>query len=155
MRSLDTKEEAYDWCTTEGSFLIEKEIERDRIISNITVAEECFEQGNDGVKKKLWNSTYILHYTALHLLVESFLLLENMKSRNHLCLFAYLCVKHPELELDWGFFEKARTKRNGIHYYGTPIGEREWKEVCLQFQLYIKLLQKKLKERLKVGEKEG
>jgi len=53
------------------------------------------------------------------------------------------------MELDWGFFEKVRTKRNGLSYYGTPVAEKHWKEVALQFQLYLKLLKKKLQERLK------
>jgi len=147
MRSLDTPEEAFKWCTTEGYFHAEKEIEPERAVSNLAIIAECIEQGNDGVKKKLWNSAYLLYYTALHLLVESFLLFENVKSRNHLCLFAYLCVKHPELELDWGFFEKVRSKRNGINYYGTPVTEKDWKEIALQFKLYCKLLQEKVLEK--------
>jgi len=72
-----------------------------------------------------------------------------VKSFNHKCLFAYLCVKHPELELDWNFFEKIRTIRNGIHYYGIAISQKDWKEVELQMNLYIKLLKKAVEDKLK------
>lgn len=73
--------------------------------------------------------------------------LEKIKSDNHQCLFAYLCHHHPELELNWDFLEKIRTKRNGINYYGMPISFKDWKEIELQLKLYIK----KLKEEIQKG----
>jgi len=78
-------------------------------------------------------------------------LLDKIKSRNHLCLFAYLCEKYPALELDWNFFEKIRTKRNGIAYYGAPVNDKDWKEATVQFQLYIDLLKKEIKQGLERG----
>ena len=45
-------------------------------------------------------------------------------------------------------FEKARTKRNGINYYGIPAAYEDWKEVELQFNLYIKKLKKEILKRL-------
>ena len=89
-----------------------------------------------------------MYYDVIHILVETFIHFDKMKSTNHLCLFSYLCVKHPELELDWGFFEKVRTKRNGINYYSVLVFEKDWKEVALQFSLYIKLLKEKIEEKL-------
>ena len=84
----------------------------------------------------------------IHQLVESLLIFDKVKSTNHQCLFASLCVKHPELELSWDFFEKIRTKRNGMNYYGAPVQDKDWKEVGLQFELYINLLTKEIKKRL-------
>ena len=55
--------------------------------------------------------------------------------------------------LNWNltgiFFEKIRTKRNGINYYGTPIKQEDWKEVELQFELYIKKLKDELENKIK------
>ncbi|KKR78595.1 MAG: hypothetical protein UU24_C0031G0010, partial [Candidatus Nomurabacteria bacterium GW2011_GWA2_40_9] len=79
----------------------------------------------------------------------SFLRFENIKIDNHQCLFSYLCEKHLELEFSWDFFEKARTKRNGINYYGIPIKQDDWKDVELQFVLYIKKLKEEIKKRIK------
>jgi hypothetical protein len=132
--------EAFQWCDAEGNFIIKEESNIDRIKSNLIIIKECWESAKDNVIKKRWNSTYILYYDVLHLLVESFISLDKIKSRNHLCLFSFICFKHPELELSWNFFEKIRTKRNGINYYATPVSEKDWKEVALQFELYIKLL---------------
>ena len=44
--------------------------------------------------------------------------------------------------------KKVRTKRNGIHYYGTLVTEQDWKEVALEFQLNINLLMKKIEGKL-------
>ena len=83
------------------------------------------------------------------ILVESYLCFDRIKSLNHQCLFAYLCIKYPELELSWEFFEKIRTKRNGINYYGQPVTSEDWKEVELQFKLYISTIKKEIEKKIK------
>ena len=144
-----TQEEAYDKCVADGNIIFNLEPETDRIKAMLKIAEEQLEAAKSLVQKKLWNSTYKMYYEVLHLLVETFLLCDQVKSRNHLCLFAYLCQKYPQLEFDWNFFEKVRTKRNGITYYGNPVDGLDWKEAALQFQLYIDLLKRKIKEKLR------
>ena len=57
----------------------------------------------------------------------------------------FICVF---LDFSWEFFEKVRTKRNGINYYGSPIIFDDWKEVELQFILYIKKLREEVEKRL-------
>ncbi|MBS3166186.1 hypothetical protein J4444_03630 [Candidatus Woesearchaeota archaeon] len=148
MRPFENKEEAYDWCIGDGQIISREEIGKDRIESNLQIAKEGIESGKDNITKKRWNSTYKDHYDALHLLVESYLIFDKVKSKNHQCLFTFICVKHAELELDWNFFDKIRTKRNGINYYGTTVNEKDWKEAELQFNLYIKLLKEKIEEKL-------
>ena len=100
------------------------------------IAESDSEAGNTLMKtidkkSNQWSSAYKLHYDALHELVGAFLRFDKIKSDNHQCLFAYLCEKHLELEFNWDFFEKIRTKRNGINYYGKPVTYEDWKEVAL------------------------
>ena len=139
--------EAYDKCAAEGNiiFLLESDIER--VKSMLEIAEEQWKAAKTLLDKKLWNSTYKMHYDVLHLLAEAFLLLDKVKIKNHLCLFAYLCQKYPKLGLDWNFFERIRTKRNGVAYYGSPVNEKDWKEVALQFEMDIKLLKRKTEEK--------
>ncbi len=149
MRQFETVEEAYDLCISEGNIIPSSEIDEARIKSSLQIAEEDLQSAKDAVAKKRWNSGYKNNYDVLHQLVETFLKFEKIKVKNHLCLFAYVCVKHPELELDWDFFEKVRTKRNGINYYSTPVSEKDWNEVSLQFQLYINLFKKQIEEKLK------
>ncbi len=145
---LRTKEEMYDKCVTEGSFKNLDIIDVERIKTNLRIAEENLITAKETLVKKRWNVTYQMFYDALHLLVDAYLRFDKVKSRNHICLFAYLCVKHPELELNWDFFEKVRTKRNGINYYGTLVIEKDWKEVAIQFNLYINLLKKEIENKL-------
>ena len=149
-----TQKEAFFKCKKEGRFIVTEEIDIEKIRSTLAIAEGDIESANT-LKKNLqnessqWNSIYKLYYDALHELTESFLRFENIKIDNHQCLFSYLCEKHPELEFSWDFFEKARTKRNGINYYGTPIKQDDWKDVELQFVLYIKKLKEEIKKRIK------
>lgn len=143
-----TPEEAYDKCTADGSFIFNLEPDLDRAKSMLEIAKEQSEAARSLAQKKFWNSTYKMHYEVLHLLVETFLLCDKVKAKTHLCVFAYLCEKYPALELDWNFFEKVRTKRNGITYYGIPVDDKDWKGVELQFTLYIKKLKEEIKKKL-------
>lgn len=148
-----TKEEAFLKCKKEGRFLVIEEIDIGKIKSTLKIADGDVEAANV-IKKSaakgdyLWNSVYKLYYDALHELTESYLRFEKVKIDNHQCLFAYLCEKCPELEFEWDFFEKVRTKRNGINYYGLPVDNKDWKEVELQFTLYIKKLKKEIEKKI-------
>src|SRR3989339_1871021 len=148
-----TQKEAFIKCKKEGKFIIIEEVDIGKIKSTLAIAEGDIEAANS-LKKNLqkesnqWNSVYKLYYDALHELAESFLRFEKVKIDSHQCLFAYLCERHPELEFSWDFFEKVRTKRNGINYYGTPAIFDDWKEVELQFGLYIEKLKESIKKKM-------
>lgn len=131
-----------------GSFIRKEEMEEAKVKTNLKIVEEDFYTANLALENKRYNTAYKLHYDLLHSLVEALLCFDRVKSRNHQCLFAYLCHEHPDLELSWDFFEEIRTKRNGIHYYGTAVTSEDWKRVELQFKLYIKLIRKKIEEKL-------
>ena len=148
-----TLEEASAKCKKEGKFIPLSEVDIDKIKSSVSIAQGDFDAGQvlkKNIKKESmqWNSVYKLHYDALHSLVVAFLRFDKIKSENHQCLFAYLCSKHPELEFDWDFFEKIRTKRNGINYYGTPVSQDDWKEVELQITLYFNKLKKEINSKI-------
>ncbi len=149
MRQFETVEQAYDICTAEGNIIPISDIDSAIIKTSLIIVEEDLLSAQDAIAQKRWNSAYKTYYDVLHQLAEAFLKLESVKIKTHLCLFAYLCVKHPDLELNWDFFEKIRTKRNGIHYYANLVSEKDWKDVSLEFQLYINLFKKKLQEMLK------
>lgn len=149
-----TQEEAFLKCKKEGKFIITEEIDLEKIKSTLNIAETDIESANF-IKKNIskqnsqWNSVYKLYYDALHELVESFLRFEKIKIDNHQCLFSYLCERHPELEFNWDFFEKVRTKRNGINYYGSPVNYNDWENAELQFTLYTKKLKEEINKKLK------
>ena len=120
-----TQKEAFGKCKREGKIIITEQVGEEKIKATLAISEGDVESANI-LKKNLtkssnqWNSIYKLYYDALHELAESFLQ-----------------------------FEKVRTKRNGINYYGTPVDSTDWKEVELQFSLYIKKLREEIKKRLK------
>lgn len=148
-----TQNEAYMKCKREGHFIFQEEIDTEKIKSAVENANADFDSAkllkkNLPQQSRQWNSVYKLCYDALHELAESFLAFEKVKIDKHQCLFAYLCEKHPELEFSWDFFEKIRTKRNGINYYGIPVSFQDWKEAELQFELYFKRLKQEINKKL-------
>ena len=148
-----TQKEIYEKCEEEGSFIPLAEIDIEKIKSMHKIALIDFETSKEWIKNakkesNQWNSVYKLYYDAIHELTESFLRFEKVKIDNHQCLFAYLCEKHQELDFNWDFFEKIRTGRNGINYYGIPVNSNDWKEVEIQFKLYIRKLKEEIKNKL-------
>lgn len=149
MPKIKTSEDTYNTCCSEGSFIPLESVDIEQITSIVDIALTdltVVEQWLKMAKKQgpEWNTMYKLYYDILHELIEAFVRFDKMKIRTHECLFAYLCDKHPELEFDWDFFEKIRTKRNGSLYYGKPIEYQDWKEIELQIQLYIRSLKKEI-----------
>lgn len=148
MHQPKTIEEAYDICLTQGNIIPTEEIDQDRIRSTLRLIEEDIETSKDAIQKKRWNVAYKSNYDILYQLTEAFLKFDKMRITTHSCLFTYLCLKHPELELNWDFFERVRTKYNGIKDDAIPIIQQDWKEVSLPFNLYINQLKNKIKEKL-------
>ena len=143
-----THEEAYIKCDSDGYFMPLEKVDVEEIRSILKIAEDDLKAAKDIIEKQRWNPAYKLHYDVLHELVSAYLLFDKIKSLNHQCLFAYLCKNHPELELSWEFFEKVRTKRNGINYYGEPVIQQDWKEIELQMNLYISTIKKEIEKKL-------
>jgi uncharacterized protein (UPF0332 family) len=148
-----TQEEAFKKCEKGGRFIPRKDVDILKIKSMAEIAEGDLEASKKikkdlPKKSRLWSSVYKLAYDALHELTEAFLYFDKKKFDKHQCLFAYLCKKHPDVELDWAFFEKVRTKRNGINYYGTQMVQEDWKEIEVQINLYIDTIRKAVKKKM-------
>lgn len=148
MPKSKTIKECFESCQAKGFLEKIEEINYEKIKTNLRIAEEDLATAKDPIKNKRWNSAYKLFYDVLHILVEAYLSFDKIRSLNHKCLFAWLCIKHPELEFSWEFFEKIRTKRNGINYYGQPVDHEDWKAIEVQIQLYISTLKKEIGKKL-------
>ncbi len=153
MHEFRTAGEALQKCEINGQILPALEVDIDKIKALVEFSDGDQEaalklmQGLDD-KSIIWNNVYIAYYDALYKLVDAYLRFYKITSLNHLCLFAYLCEKHPELELDWNFFEKIRTKRNGVQYYGQKITRVDWTSVQLQMKIYVRTLKKAIQKKL-------
>jgi uncharacterized protein (UPF0332 family) len=148
-----TIQEVYDSCHAEGFLKEAREVNKEKtnsLLENASInlnSAEILIRALDKNSKE-WMNVFTLHYEALRTLAEALLLFENIKSNNHQCLFAALCMKFPHLELDWEFFERVRTKRNGVNYYGERIAYADWQAVEMQMKLYISTLRKEAEDKL-------
>ena len=150
---LKNIEEAYNSCIAKGYVNETRESNIDKVKSLMENAETNISASKILVKAigkqaKEWMNVYINYYEALRIYTEALLIFDKVDIANHQCLFNYLCVKHPELELDWNFFEKIRTKRNGINYYGEQISYADWKAIEAQTKLYISTIKKEIEKQL-------
>ena len=151
MREL---KQSYDTCLADGTVIkLNDAVNKDKVRKMLLLVEsnkEIAQKSEKSADKNsiTWNTIYNLHYDVLRELVEAFLVFDSVKIVNHKCLFAYLCVNHPELELNWEFFEKVRTSRNGINYYGKLVSYDDFKEIRLQLNLYVSTLRKEIEKKL-------
>jgi len=154
MRKERTMQNVHDKCVIEGSFsplaVADEELVRTMMQLALTDLETAKGLAQKTPPKSgAWNAIYKMHYDVLHSLIEAFLRLGKIKAATHECVFSYLCMKHQELELDWNFFEKIRSKRNRSVYYGEAIAYQDWKDAELQFNLYIKTMKNVIEEKIK------
>ncbi len=150
---IDKLNDAYNKCINSGSIKKANEVDSERAKTLLENAERdidplkevtsVFEKSNNcGF---LWTN----HYEIIRQLVAGILLFEKIISDNHKCLYAYICTKREEWEIDWKTIETMRMLRNGVHYEGRPVSAETWKEYKLKFEVYIHSFTKILKQKLK------
>lgn len=113
-------ERTYDRCVAEGNVIEKEEIDLNlaKSILDSTFSElKLIEQ----IKKLSGNvSSHLFktYYDILRELAQALLHFDKVEVKNHICLFSYLVVKHPDLEFDWQRLDEIRRLRNRICYYG-------------------------------------
>jgi len=150
---IDNLDKTYELCLSTGS-IKEKFLDVELIKSLKMVAERGIAFINSKAKdiskdSEDWTFVFRDYYESLRGLIEACLLFDGIQADNHQCKNAYICFKHPELELDWGFLETIRLKRNAINYRGKLLKYEDWKGLKMNFELHISALKKEIENRLK------
>lgn len=151
---IDKLDNTYDKCIASGNIKEKNEVDVELIVSLKAVAEKGLSFIKDkakGIPKDSSDWTFVFrdYYESLRGLIESFLLFDKVEADSHQCKNAYLCLKHPELELDWKFLETTRLKRNAINYRGQLLKYEDWDKLKLNFELHINKLIKEIDNKLK------
>lgn len=151
---IDDLDKTYDKCLANGLYKEKNEIDIELIKSLKNVADKglaFIKDKEKNIQKESTDWTFVFrdYYESLRNLIESLLLFDKVEADNHQCKNAYLCLKHPELELDWEFLETIRMKRNAINYRGQLLKYEDWKKLKLSFDLHINLLKKRVEDQLK------
>ncbi len=145
--------EVYDQCVAEGNLQELEGIDIEKAKSLLDNAELDLKSIKDTTsileKNKNFGKLWSDRYEVIRQLVQGILLLEKVNSNNHQCLYAHICVKHSEWDIDWELIETMRLLRNRVHYDGRPVTEEAWKEYKLKFEVYTQTFMKLLKEKLK------
>lgn len=147
-------DKTYDKCMATGSIKEKNTVDIELIKSLKNVAERglsFIKRESKNLKKDSDDWTFVFrdYYESLRGLIESFLLFFKIAAENHQCKNAYICFKHPELELDWNFLETIRLKRNAINYRGQLLNYEDWNKFKLQFEAHINKLKTEIEKRLK------
>ncbi|MFH1212044.1 MAG: hypothetical protein V1659_03905 [Candidatus Woesearchaeota archaeon] len=149
-----TLEQVYDRCVADGFVTLKDDVDIELAKSLLSSAVSAFERSRKieqvfEKETKDFSSFLTERYEVLRKLAEAFLLFDKVWLENHQCLFAYLSVKHPELELDWDFFESIRIKTSSVNEFGVFFGREQWNEIKFQLGLYITTLLKAVEEKIK------
>ncbi len=150
MLKKKTPKEVYEELLRKDQYE-ETVMDKDDIVKVITLAIEDYTYGKKLRSDKDANYRVIfnIHYDALRELCDQLMRFEKQKTSNHQGLFAFIVLNFPDLELDWNFFESIRTIRNQNKYQGRDITKEMWKQVELQFDIYISSLKKEIEQKLK------
>jgi len=152
-QTIDDLDRTYDVCLANGMFKEKNTVDIELIKSLKEMAEkglEFIKKKSEGIKKGSSDWTFVFrdYYESLRGLIEAILLFDKIEADSHQCKNAYICEKHPELELDWEFLETARLRRNAINYKGQWLNYDDWNRLSIQFELHISMLIKELDKRL-------
>jgi hypothetical protein len=150
---IDDLEDTYDVCISNGNIREKNSVDKELIKSLKDVAERgiaFIDERSKGIKKESLDWTFVFrdYYEALRGLMEAFLLFDKVEAESHQCKNAYICIKHPELELDWNFLEIARLKRNAINYRGKLLNYDEWNLLKPNFSIHISTMKKQIEKKL-------
>lgn len=151
--TIDNLDKTFKLCMNTGN-IKEKFVDIELTKSLKIVAENRLEfidkKAKDIPKDSVdWTFVFIDYYESLRGLIEAYLLFYGIEADSHQCKNAYICFKHPELELNWEFLETIRLKRNAINYRGQLLNYADWKPLKLNFELHISLLRKELDKKLR------
>lgn len=145
MHREKTPEEIYDELVNQG-FYEEANLDKDVIEKEYNMIIENYEyakrltKGDDPNGRVLFN----IHYDVIRELCSLLMLFEKQKISNHQGLFAFIILNFKELDFDWNFLEKIRTKRNRNKYQREDITKEFWDSIKLQLNLYINSVKKDL-----------
>ena len=149
---IDNLDETYKLCMSMGN-VRERSLDVELIKSLKIVAEKGLEfissKSKDIPKNSTdWTFVFRDYYETIRGLIESYLLFDKIAADNHQCKNAYICFKHPELELNWQFLETVRLKRNAVNYRGQLLKYNDWKLLKLNFEFHINVLRKEIEKKL-------
>ena len=152
-QTIDDLTATHKLCMSTGKYK-EKTVDKELIKSFKLVAEKelaFINSKSKDIPKNSTDWTFVFrdYYEALRGLVEAYLLFDGIEVDNHQCKYAYLCAQHPELDVNWEFFETIRLKRNAVNYRGQLLTYEDWKSLELNFTLHINILKKSIKEKLR------
>jgi hypothetical protein len=152
MARTKTLDETYHSCMGKEHIIFLNEADQERALTLMLNAVKDIESLKEITplleRGKNHGLAWCLRYETIRQLVEGILLMEQVQSENHQCLFAYLCANHPDWGIEWDTIEGMRQVRNRVHYDGLSVKEDTWIENKPLFELYTMTLIRILREKL-------
>jgi len=152
---IDNLDDTYKLCMATGKFKEKMaDVELIKSLKNVADMGLAFIKGRSkDIPKDSTDWTFVFrdYYESLRGLIEAYLLFDGIEADSHQCKNAYICFRHPALELDWEFLETIRLKRNAINYRGQLLKYEDWRLFSMKFELHINLLKNKIDEKLNQG----
>jgi len=149
MVKQQTPQEVYDELSNEGSYE-EAHLDKEEIrkVLTMTIEDYIFGKTLRKIKEPNWRVIFNVHYDVFRELCDQLMRFEKQKTSNHKGLFAFVVLNFKDLEFNWDFLESIRTTRNKNKYQGLDISKQMWKDVEMQFDVYIAVLINEIKNKI-------
>ncbi|HLD04989.1 MAG TPA: hypothetical protein VJG90_04700 [Candidatus Nanoarchaeia archaeon] len=153
MKKIKNLQEVYSQCGEEGIIRVKEEFDKYLTESLLKSAKEDLAGLEDielafEKKKRHYSFLFKSRYDVLRKLMDAFLLFDKIKTTNHQCGNAHICIYHSELELSWESLETIRLVRNAINYEGKELLRDEWLAYKVQFKILTDLFQREIEKKL-------
>ena len=141
----------YDRCLAEGNIIVKENIDINKAKSILTSIENELNIAKEIRKLKINTESHLFKtfYDILRELIDAFIIFDKIKILNHICLFNYIVISHPELEFDWEILDGIRKLRNKICYYGKSLSKDKWNNYDFQLNTYISTLKNLVENKIK------
>ncbi len=152
MKRIKPLDEVYKQCVKQGLLISKKEANYDKAKTLQGLAKFNYESSLKITlileNSKNYGMLWSINYEIIRQLVQGLLVFDNIKSRNHQCLLAYMCKNYRIYGIDWKIIETMRQLRNKSHYEGKLINVESWNEYKPKFSQYINRLMELLIQKL-------
>jgi len=149
MAKLQTPKEIFESLARKGEYE-EAHFDKNEIEKRLEMVLEDYEfnKSLSKLENPSWRVIFNAFYDVFRELGDILMNFKHQKISNHQGLFAFIVLNFKDLKFDWEFLEKIRTVRNKNKYLGMDISKHMWKEVEMQFNLYISALKKEIENKL-------
>jgi hypothetical protein len=139
--------DVYDRSLIDNLIVEGEPVDQDVILARLRIAKEVLASAKDAIDEKRFTAATLLYHDAIAFFGRALLACDGLSAKDEESLFACVCMRYEDLELDWQVFERLRTTVHNVNS-GKETTLQAWKEFELPCFLYVKVLHGAVEKRI-------